>query len=557
MFRRACALLLAFLALPVFPQFTETIEVRVINVDVIVTGRDGRPVPGLTKEDFELYEDGKLQPITNFLEMRGEEPKATKPAPAQPAAPQAEERPADIRARHVVIFLDTTSIHPFTRDRVFKPLETFLQRTMRAGDHVMLISWNPGLKVELPFTNDTGEAAKTLQRLVATTTTATSTERDFKLAQYQIRSIPADYALRGEMPTIADAISAAQMYATKVSYEQAQRVEAIKSVIASLRGIGGRNALVLFTNSLSENPALPIFYFIDSLKEKFSGGASFVPHTEANRFQNPNLVREISELANSSGITMYPIAAAGLGVEFDSLGADSTGSEYGSTTRGLTHPDEGMQALHQIAEATGGKALTSSNNFDLAFNTLTQDMTSYYSLGYRTEGQRTDVVRSISVKLRKKGYNVRARQTFVEKSLTSEMNDAVAANLLYPIAKNDLSVSIDSGGALAGSPEQPVVPVVIRIPTTSLTLIPDGTDLVGQFSSYTAFLRRDGRVSEVKRSQHLLRFPADSLKRRKEITVKYDLTVDDKTESVSVGIMDDTSHATGFVTMPLTGKPAT
>jgi len=59
-------------------------------------------------------------------------------------------------------------------------------------------------------------------------------------------------------------------------------------------------------------------------------------------------------------------------------------------------------------------------------------------------------------------------------------------------------------------------------------------------------------VSEVKRQQHQLRFPADSLKRRKEITVKYDLTIDDKTEGVSVGIMDDTSHVTGFATLPIT-----
>jgi hypothetical protein len=198
-------------------------------------------------------------------------------------------------------------------------------------------------------------------------------------------------------------------------------------------------------------------------------------------------------------------------------------------------------------------ALTHSNNFDLAFNTLTQDMISYYSLGYHTEGERKDAVRSIAVKLKKKGYTVRSRASFIERSLTTEMQDAVAANLLYPIAKNDLNVSMAKGGPPATSADQHIVmPVVIRIPTSNLTLIPDGTDLVGQFSSYTAFMRRDGRVSDVKRTQHQLRFPADSLKRRKEITVKYDLTIDDKTDGVSVGIMDDASHVTGFATLAIT-----
>jgi len=155
------------------------------------------------------------------------------------------------------------------------------------------------------------------------------------------------------------------------------------------------------------------------------------------------------------------------------------------------------------------------------------------------------------VKLRKKGYSVRARESFVEKSLISEMQDAVAANLIYPIARNDLNITIGKPDPATLSAAAQVVPVTIKIPTSSLTLIPDGTDLVGQFSSYTAFMRRDGKVSEVKRQQHQLRFPADSLKRRKEITVRYDLAVDERTENVSVGIMDDTSHATGFVTMPI------
>ena len=51
--------------------FSEVLEIRVTNVDVIVTGRDGKPITGLTRDDFELYEDGVRKDISNFLEMRG------------------------------------------------------------------------------------------------------------------------------------------------------------------------------------------------------------------------------------------------------------------------------------------------------------------------------------------------------------------------------------------------------------------------------------------------------------------------------------------------------
>ena len=559
--RKLAVLLLA--ALPAFPQqqqqnqqpsfFGETIEVRVINVDVVVTDKQGRPVSGLKKEDFDLFENGKPVSITNFLEMTAAD-SPEPPPPGTPAQVPATNTPPppDTRARNVVVFLDTTTIHPFTRDRIFKPLEKFLRRATRAGDHVMIVSWNPGLKVEQQFTNDVAEATKTLEKLIGTTTQAIVAQRDLEMTERRIKDLPADYKLMGEIPPISAAIQEADSYADKISFEQAQRVEGIKSVLASLRGIGGRSAMVLFTDQLSVNPAMKIYDFIYRIKDQFLNGESFVPSHAAARFNDNGLATRIAEIANSSGVTVYPVSASGLGVDMASISAENRGEYNALTTADVTHSEDQMLALHEIAAQTGGMALTHSNNFDLAFNTLTQDMISYYSLGYHTEGERKDAVRSISVKLKKKGYNVRSRASFIERSLTTEMQDAVAANLLYPIAKNDLNVSMAKGGAPAPSADQHlVVPVVIRIPTNNLTLIPDGTDLVGQFSSYTAFMRRDGKVSEVKRTQHQLRFPADSLKRRKEITVKYDLTIDDKTEGVSVGIMDDTSHVTGFATLQI------
>ncbi|HSN87621.1 MAG TPA: hypothetical protein VL025_12730, partial [Thermoanaerobaculia bacterium] len=48
------------------PGFGEVVEVNVVNVDVYVTGKDGKPVAGLGKGDFEVFEDGKRVEITNF-----------------------------------------------------------------------------------------------------------------------------------------------------------------------------------------------------------------------------------------------------------------------------------------------------------------------------------------------------------------------------------------------------------------------------------------------------------------------------------------------------------
>ena len=50
--------------------------------------------------------------------------------------------------------------------------------------------------------------------------------------------------------------------------------------------------------------------------------------------------------------------------------------------------------------------------------------------------------------MKNRAYQVRARQTFVEKSTFSEMNDRVVANLLYRTKANDLLHPFGFAGAL-------------------------------------------------------------------------------------------------------------
>src|SRR5258707_8475528 len=60
-------------ALAAAAQVNEVIEVRVVEVEVVVTDAHGKPVSGLTKNDFELREGGKPREITNFYAVdRGE-----------------------------------------------------------------------------------------------------------------------------------------------------------------------------------------------------------------------------------------------------------------------------------------------------------------------------------------------------------------------------------------------------------------------------------------------------------------------------------------------------
>src|SRR6187551_1641212 len=51
--------------------FGEQIDVRVVNVEVVVTDKQGNRVTGLGPGDFRLRVDGKEAPIQYFTEVRG------------------------------------------------------------------------------------------------------------------------------------------------------------------------------------------------------------------------------------------------------------------------------------------------------------------------------------------------------------------------------------------------------------------------------------------------------------------------------------------------------
>src|ERR1044071_9864193 len=138
--RRLLAVLLAcFTAVPAVPQgsrFGETIEVALVNVDVLVTDRAGNHVRGLTAADFELYENGKPQPITNFAEYRGTAAAraVTTGTTATPAP--ASEQAAPPQKRNILVFIDKLQVHGRERRQLFDGIKQFLRRSVRPGDAV-------------------------------------------------------------------------------------------------------------------------------------------------------------------------------------------------------------------------------------------------------------------------------------------------------------------------------------------------------------------------------------------------------------------------------------
>jgi VWFA-related protein len=113
---------------PTFPS-----GVELVTVDAVVLDHDGRPVPGLTRDDFVVKEGGRPQDVVSFeafdVGARPEEPDVVAPAAVASNQPRG-------AGRAFAIVLDDLRIAP---ERVPEARETatrFLERFVRDGDLV-------------------------------------------------------------------------------------------------------------------------------------------------------------------------------------------------------------------------------------------------------------------------------------------------------------------------------------------------------------------------------------------------------------------------------------
>jgi VWFA-related protein len=533
--------------------FSEIVEVRVTNVDVIVTGKDGKPVSGLTRADFEVLEDGVPQEVTNFLEVV-EPPVATLAVGVATAGGSATAPvPApgsDPRRRLVTVFIDNAVLQPHRRNQVLPHLSRFMRESIRPGDEVMLTVWSTGLRVTLEPTGDMAAIEAGIEKLAQWTTAGSNAGNEREQFQRDVGNLIDLYANRNppERPPISQVLALARSFSMRRSHEMRQKIEALRSVMSAMRGSEGRKVLVLVTEALTTNPGDESFYYISSIRDQFEGGQSAPIENEAQAFAISGLVEEIANAANSSGVTMYAIDARGLSGGFNDVDASSNVRVGYRTT---VVPETSLTTLRAVADLTGGTAFTGTSNWKLAFDTIAADLRTYYSLGYRTNGERRDRMKKVEVRLKKKGLNVRVRRQVLERSITSEMADAVAAQLFRASATNDLAIQAIAGPPSVGHADTVVVPLTITIPTEQLTLVPEAGDLTGAFSVYAAFLRSDGAVGHAAQPAQRFRFPAASLDRRREITVKLDVSMDARTTGVAIGVMDEMSRVTGFTTVAL------
>ncbi len=111
-------------------------------------------------------------------------------------------------------------------------------------------------------------------------------------------------------------------------------------------------------------------------------------------------------------------------------------------------------SLRYLADETGGMAIYNTNDVGPKLDLISQDMFTYYSLGYPLQASGSDRVHKVRVKLRDdpafENYQLRYRSRFVEKSLETRVQDAVISSLVFDVVDNPMDLEVTTGTPVAG-----------------------------------------------------------------------------------------------------------
>jgi VWFA-related protein len=545
--------LITVLAWPLGAQtekLVETIEVRVTNVDVVVTDRRGNPVSGLTRQDFEIFEDGRPQRLTNFYEVRPKSVNVPVTAAVQSnpevVLAESDEPPRELRQRRIVFFIDNYSLHPFKRNEVLSAINRFFEQLLQEGDEATIVVWNRGLQTIAPFSADMDILKSALDVYSRKNAGGTTLSSDRDRVKNRVQTL-FEEAGSGRIPVqsaYGQALGVVRAYADEIYASERNLLEAMGAMISTLAGVDGKKVFVFAGAQLPERPAADMFHYVDQTFLPLMRNASMTFLSESSMRSIGPLLQKLAQQANADGVTMYMIDASD---QSKMVSSDPESLESIDPTMEFLDFSNTASAFGSLARSTGGISLGRTNNFDLAMRTVARDLDAYYSLGYRPDDQVRNGARKITVKVKVPGLRVRSRLTYSTKTSDTQIGDRVVANIFHTSLKSEIPVRVQAGEPQQKDRNVYRVPMQITFPA-AITLLPDGENLVGGFNVFLAVGNDNGGRSPVSKRAHPIRLPASAEQswRQKPIVYTTEILVRKGESFLSVAIVDQITNTTGY-----------
>jgi VWFA-related protein len=428
------------------------VRTELVQLDVVVTGKDGRCVGGIAPGEFEVLEDGKKQPVTHFAEetRAGWRAEAAAPeAPREAPAPTAPAPPAGPRGRLFVLAVDDLHTAPGSMAEARKAMTRFVDEQV-SGDDLVALATTSGTKgVFQDFTRDQDALQRAIARVQSRYQPVEPGGTPY-LSEYQaelidrtdvealnlaVREVLQTEDYLGEVGAREKVYAQARRMVFEIMQRSGRALEAILGLVQGLAPLPGRKVVVLVSDG-----------FLIGL------GAA-----ENRAFD----VRRIVDAATRSGVVLYALDTRGLIADVPGGSASFQGPQVltapGARQSLQTRGNEAQrQSLNALAEDTGGFLVRNTNDLGQGLGRILRDNEVYYLLAYEpTNTARDGKYRRIEVRLQgRPGLKVRTRSGYFaaddRKASAAEGPEAVrereigqALGSLFPLEGVPMRMSAD------------------------------------------------------------------------------------------------------------------
>ncbi len=456
--RALCVLVLAvFTATSALPQnFSESVQVTVIEVPVTVVDRGGKPVRGLTAADFELTDDGKKVPITGFDTMELSKLVADTSKPLPPAA-----------YRNFLLLFDLSHSSPGNIGRAQAAAREFVTKHIGRRDLVAVATYGAehGLALLTSFTADRellDYAIRTLGapkyfKVADPLRIATSSASSMQPTQQRANAGEAPGAALEELQKEMNTFSQARN-----DDEQRTRLRGqfkqFSGVARALDKLKGQKQLILLSEGF--DPKLVQGRQDLSAQGTIEQNAAvergeYWKVDSDDRFGSSTSSKEIDEMATifrRSDVTLHAIDIKGLRTDVDAAAGLRKSSN---------------ESLFLIARPTGGTVFQNSTDLAKNFSELVEQQDVVYLLSFEAKGSQAGKYHKLKVKVNKPGVGrVQNRDGYYESSnkiSPIEQNLSLAEVMMTDINVRDVPVSLFAVG-MPSREGDGRVPVHVELP---------------------------------------------------------------------------------------------
>ena len=537
--------------------FFESIDVQVVNLEVFVTDRQGKRATGLTRDDFEVLEDGTPVEVTNFYAVDGGRSELPgTPSGIRPAAPKPEPAVGTIEDQllRLAIVIDDLTLVPQNRNRLLQSLEKEVLPRLRPDDFAMVaVIGSSTLTIVQGLTNDPAQILTALEAATRSAPQGTSRSMDKRELLSRIESV--GLGRDGSNANIVEQIYYdIQTYAKQRSMEARSSLNVLGSFVDSLSGLPGRKAMLYVGGGLSMRPGEAIHQAWLSkfgMQARVAGTNIQMSSLDGLREDLSKDFQDLVDRANANRVTFYTLGAL---EELSGNGADSRTSDvWGPTLENLEKANL-QQSLERIASGTGGIAGVDLFDPRSLFDRMREDFDSYYSLGYVPQRRRDGRNRKIEVRIRgRQDLRVRTREGRRDQTNRERMTARTLAALMLSPGGNALELAADFV-AEAKQKDEYLVDVLVKFPLAKLVLLPRERFHEGKVRLFIGARDSRGRVSPIQEIDVPIRVPNDQLLTALGQTAAYKATLRLRGDAhtVAVSIHDELGNADSAIAVPYT-----